>query len=522
MSRFTVEIAGTEYPWTEIAYERDFKFYGKCIEVWIPAWISGISGDDAIVIKRDGSAVTEGEIKKIEPFESIVGGVGMKVTGYTNEQDSEKLPAASRTYNADPQTIITNNLNSNLSAGTISAYGSSVAMEFGSSDNARFDRKQVVEETCFVTGWEIYVSPASAVDFKSACGTDRSATVKFVHGELLHRWDQPHLVNIRDKVTKVIVLGALEGDYLAYGLAGSGDDVMTLDRKNLIDDNTCELAAAVVLADAENDVIMGSFYAINTYSGAAFDVYDTVRIEDARFGVSGDYRIYRIEVRVFAGGEETKIYYTNVTHLTANGERLLDRGIWTLKSGQRVLRDMGRGSHNIINLAVLDENGDINLDAADGLIGTLPVDNLDDDVGILTGGVRDSYDLNKDYIETNSNDYIDAYVFDEITCESNAKLDVIGWSYECSETDGICVRFMYKIGSGEWTEYAESCSSFDGNLNTYAKYKTWSDPSPGYAEGGWGEALYLKIQINAPVTGTVRLRNPAVGFATHAKKLSVT
>lgn len=360
MTEYTLEIAGTEYPWVDLRYVRDYKFYGKLIEAIIPEWVAAIAGNDAITIKRDGATVTSGKIKKIRPFEGPGEGIGMVVTGYTKEMKHAKLLVNVRTYNADPEDILIDDIgSSDITDGTTNAYGAPIVVEFGSNDESKFSRKHVYDEVAFITGWEIYVNPTGALDFKSQCGVDRSASVAFKHGELLQKWVKPDMLNYLMIKTKVIVLGALEAEFEFYGIAGVGTDVKTIPRKNLIDDNTCALAAAAVYADMQNVVRVGVMEVIDTYEGAAYDVYDTVHVVDSRFDLDQNVRIYRIERHVGKEGEHTKIFYTNVTKLTCNGRFLLDLGKEELDVGQRVVRDFGRTVVNVIDKDALNAGGSV-------------------------------------------------------------------------------------------------------------------------------------------------------------------
>lgn len=362
-TEYTLEIAGEEYPCVDYRYVRDYRFYGKLIEAIIPEWIAGIAGNDAIAIKRDGATVTSGAVKLVAPFEGVGKGMGTIVTGYTKEMKHATLLVNARTYNADPHDIIIDDLgSSDLTDGTTNLYGSNIVVELGSNDESKFNRKMTYNEVAFITGWEVYANPLGVLDFKSQCGVDRSTSVAFKHGELLESWIKPHTLNHLVKKTKVIVLGAFEGDFEFYGIAGVGTDVLTIPRKNLIDDNTCSLAAAAAYADMQNTLKTGAMNVIDTYAGAAYDVYDTVKVADPRFGLDEDVRLYRIERHVDKDGEHTKIFYTNITKLTGNGPYLLSLPDQHLETGQRVLRDHGRTSVNVIDKANLDSTGKIKAD----------------------------------------------------------------------------------------------------------------------------------------------------------------
>lgn len=343
-TEYTLEIAGEKYPWEGLYYERDYKFFGKLIDVTIPYWETAILGNDVIIIKREGSAVTKGKVKKILPYEGVEKGIGMQVIGYTDELKHVTLPANARTYNADPATILKDDLGStDLTEGTINNYGANIAVEFGSADESKFNRKQVHEELAFITGYEMYVNPSSALDFKSQCGVDRSSSIIFKHGDLLEKWAEPHTWNHLVQKTKVVVLGRFEGSHLMYGTAGAGTNVLELSRKNLINLDTCGKAATAIYADAQNVLQRGAFDGVDDSAGAGFDVYDTIRVEDSRFGLAGNFRVYRIERRIGKDlAEHTRIFYTNIAKLTGNGPILLDLENDMLVEGQSIFRDFGQ------------------------------------------------------------------------------------------------------------------------------------------------------------------------------------
>ena len=366
MGHLTAEIAGELYPTHRISYARNYPFGPTRASIVVVGWESGLAGGDAVEIKRDEVLVWKGKAYDIRPY--IEKGVYQEIYAFSLEKKHEDLDVVDREKLDAPEDFIDDGLaGSDLSAGALNAYGADINMRFGSTDDAKWNRISQNNELAFVTGWEIYTSPAGVVDFKLACGVDRGqtpagTTVEFKYGELLVDWDRraPHRVYSRDIVDVVKVLGHREGDYMAVGTAGAGADVRKFARKSLIEDDTCGKAAAAILADIVNATQYGCMHVIDTYAGAAYDLYDTVSVVDRRYGINGDYRIYKIlKEWTPDAGESTRIWVTNLTKITGNGPFMLDKTKYRMTAGARAIRDMGRGAQSIINPDALDFEGNI-------------------------------------------------------------------------------------------------------------------------------------------------------------------
>jgi len=340
MTNYKVEIGGDEYPFLSLAYERDYSLEPQPFNVVLPT-LEPISGGDIVKIYRDGDEVYRGKIYRLKKVADNEG-TRLVVSGVDLKRKIGLLRMVNRRVNSDPSTQISNNLaNSDLSPGTIDSYGSNIVMEYGSEDESKFTRRRGFEEICFVTGWEIFVNPAGALDFKSQCGTDLSSSIVFKRGELLQCYQEPYMINQFFKVKKVIVLGQSQSYYLIYGEAestgyASGDPEKTINRKNLVTFDTCEKAATSLLADFENDVKLAEIQVVDAYQGKAYDVFDTVKLVDPLLDIDESLRIHHIERRVSAdGGELTVLGLTNLSKLSASGPFLLYPGELFIEEGSR-------------------------------------------------------------------------------------------------------------------------------------------------------------------------------------------
>jgi len=225
--------------------------------------------------------------------------------------------------------------------GIVDLYGSALEMEYGSKTESKVSRRRALEELCFVTGWEIYVSPTGIWDFRSQCGIDRSGTIRFNRGELLQKYVTPYSVQQKQKVEKVTVIGANQGSYMCYGNADVGYEFIYIEkdinRKNLVSSNVCGTAATSLLADFQNDVVTTEIEVVDTFEGHAYDVFDTVKLGDNILNIDESLRVHHIKKRFAPGlGEETVLSLTNIQHLLTSGGLLL-------QSGEAYLADSSRG-----------------------------------------------------------------------------------------------------------------------------------------------------------------------------------
>ena len=384
MARWTVEVGSLgELPKASLHYVRAAPFQAGAIEAVIPEWRSDIAGGDLITVKRNGIVKARGKVYTIDPVETSEG-LWMRLTGAGPEKKHAETDVANRNENTRPHTIISNNLtDTDLTAGTLDDYGSDIAMEFGTSDDAKWSRGDAYEEVAFVTGWELYRSPLGVLDFRAQCGVDRGktptggyGTVAFKHGENVYEWVKPHRENHLQKASRVVVLGSLEDTYQNVGVAGSGSPVRRIPRKNLVSNGTCQSAAEAVLADIQNPIVSGVISVDD--EGLEYDVYDTVWVYHSRFS-DADYRVYRIEKWVDGeDGETTHVTYTNLTKLASNGPLLLEAGKEGLMAGQAALRHLTSSRLNVINLGALDASRNVDLSST-GVVGAVGTGKIEDD-----------------------------------------------------------------------------------------------------------------------------------------------
>lgn len=352
MVKYIVTIANVEYPFTSLTYTRSYKIEAQKATVRLPNTPDlSISHDDFIEIKRDNELVWKGRVKNIIKESPTI----ILVEAYELSRSLKPLTAKNWREDTYAGTQVSNQLEgTELTAGTIEN-GNSITMEYGSGENAKFDRVRTLEDICFVTGYELYVAPDGTVDFKSQCGTDKSSTIEFKFGELLNYWTKPFTQNAEHKVKKIIVRGAGQGSTMWVGEAHTtdytdGDPEESINRKSLVADETCDLAASALLDDFKNVVEYGAIDVTDTYTGHAYDVYDTIKVIDESVGVSGNYRIMEI-TRKFDSktGEKTELKICNLTHITSNAEYLVERGEGFTNDLKRRGEDFGQTDQIVEN-----------------------------------------------------------------------------------------------------------------------------------------------------------------------------
>jgi hypothetical protein len=327
MVGYTVKIGGVEYPTViELSLVKSYVMKPQEFTVVLADAGDAITIDSWLEIYRDGALYHKGKIKRIRKQ-----GTSLELGCVTQYHSLKTLKCANRIEtNVAAGTQISNQIGTgtDITPGTISP-GPTITMEYGSDNESRFDRLKTLEEIIFVTGYETKLTPAGTLDFKAACGSDLHASIIFRKGELLKQWVDPHTVNINNKITRAVVIGKGQGDYMNYGIAGGavGSPEKTLNRKSLVVDATCTLAAQAYLDDAQNNVEFGVMDVIDTFVGLAYDVYDTIYVEDSEVGVAGNYRIMEIEKKFNkAKGESTFIKICTLTHITSNAEYLVEPG----------------------------------------------------------------------------------------------------------------------------------------------------------------------------------------------------
>lgn len=210
--------------------------------------------------------------------------------------------------------------------------GAKVGMEYGSDDSGSYYRTQALQEIQFVSGYELYIHPDGYVNYKTQCGTDRTATVVFDFKGQLLEWIVPNKTSSDHVVERVEVIGAGNLETMVFGRGGSSSTTVptkTIAHKSLVTDGACTSAAAALYDDFSRATIQwGKFEARmgNTWnSGVPFDYLDKVTILDTDKGIYiTDARILELDVTVTSTGvEKCDVTYATLTHV-GNAEYTVD------------------------------------------------------------------------------------------------------------------------------------------------------------------------------------------------------
>lgn len=350
MREYSLEINDVEYPWSSLYYKRSAPFMEDPIKAVIPMKQT-VTGEHKIEILEDGVIKTTGRVHDFG-YTRGKGGVYTTIIGSTLERDAAETEVHERLFLDQCHLAITNDITQiqvhkaapRLTHGTINA-GPTFPFEFGADWESRWKIRDAWERICQVTGFEIYVSPLGAVDFKDACGVDRGktpavSTTKFQTGENILNWTKPHREDQTMIAGEVIVIGRREGVYQAYGKDGAAKPTRKLYFKDLHTLDTCQEAAENIKDDMENAVITGGFNYID--EGLTYDVYDTVQIVDEDFGVDADYRIHDFTKWITPEKVYGNLTYCNLINMTGNSPLLINRGTGYLKKGQEALKQVTR------------------------------------------------------------------------------------------------------------------------------------------------------------------------------------
>ena len=328
MGHHKVYIGTVEYPWSYLKYKRSFSIEAQKFVVKIPNLESFTTGTDVIKITRDGTLVAEG-ILALGSWE-VGDNVVTVLSSYGYRRKLQMLLGVFTAPATEAATHILNQLaDTGLHDDTLNNYGV-ITVDYGATSNAYFDRRRVIEDVLFMTGWEFRTDPDGGCDFKAQCGTDLSATIRFSREEgTLKGWDVDYVENGMQTVEKVTVIGEGVGTYQAYGSAqgggyAAGDAMKTINRKSLVNNLLCGTAAAALLADMDHILKYGVANVVNVNTGFAFDVFDKVNIVDEQLGIDEDLRVASITVEDYADGvESTQIELCNIDHLQTSGEMLI-------------------------------------------------------------------------------------------------------------------------------------------------------------------------------------------------------
>jgi len=328
MVEYTVFIDDKEYWFTSLKYKRSYKLKPQPFTITVPLTYditSSLLGKYA-EIKRDNDTVFKGKIKSLEKGQGTV-----NLSGNDMWDQLSKLLVPYRRNSASAGTQVQEQIqNTDLTEGTIQS-GDVIDMEYGSNEDSKFTRLRALREICFVTGYELYMSPTGTVDFKPSCGQALSEQIKFKAGELLKNWTEPFKI-IDDRIKKVIVIGAGSKDNMCVGEAHvigylDGDPVKQINRKNLVTDETCTSAAQKLLDDLKNQIRYAKIDVIDTFKGRAYDIFDGIYVRDDYLGIAGLFRIFEIEKSFnLETGETTKIGICNLNHITSNAEYTIEKG----------------------------------------------------------------------------------------------------------------------------------------------------------------------------------------------------
>jgi len=353
MVKYEVKIAGVKYPFTFLRYIRSYEIEAQRINVTIPV-LENVVVTDMLEILRDGETAIKGRITDIQKKISPRTGTEYLLIAYDLKRKLQFLPSlgselADGSWGYPVGTELTQHLrdnlaNTELTEGTFNDTGKTYSMVYGSID-AKFDRRRLIQELCFVTGWEFYADPNGVCDFKQQCGSDLSSTIIFKRKETLAEWLEPFRTRGGHKVKRIVVEGKNIGDLLVYGIAQTtdyttGDEEKWINHKTIVDTNAATDAANALLADFQNTVSHGKIKVIDVESGVAYDVFDTIKIVDDEMGVDGTYRITEIDKSFdVEKGEETIIEFTDLTKINVNAP-------YILKTGEQYLYDTLMGVDN--------------------------------------------------------------------------------------------------------------------------------------------------------------------------------
>ena len=168
--------------------------------------------------------------------------------------------------------------------------------EYGSPIKVRFDyenRLNALARLAKIIDWEFWSDGDDKLHFKQQRGQTRSIT--FASGSnariISNETD-------RSKIRKkVILLGRGEGinqlkvERTAAGYQ-TGDPEIAVPEKDMIDTTAMEKRADAILADLKDPIQRIGLEVLDTASGLAFEVGDTVTVTDSNTGLSGQYRIH--------------------------------------------------------------------------------------------------------------------------------------------------------------------------------------------------------------------------------------
>jgi len=173
--------------------------------------------------------------------------------------------------------------------------------EYGSPIKVRFDyenRLNALARLSKIIDWEFWSDGDDKLHFKQQRGQTRAIT--FASGSNVRIITNE---SDRSKIRKkVILLGRGEGinqlivTRTAEGYV-TGDPEIAFAEKDMIDTTAMEKRADAILADLKNPIQRIGLDVLDTYSGLAFEVGDTVTVIDAHTGLSGQYRIHAVRRR---------------------------------------------------------------------------------------------------------------------------------------------------------------------------------------------------------------------------------
>jgi len=167
--------------------------------------------------------------------------------------------------------------------------------EYGSPIKVRFDyenRLNALAKLVKIIDWEFWSDGDDKLHFKQQRGQTRSITfASGVNARIISNETDGMKV-----YKKVVLLGRGEGinqlkvERTAAGYQ-TGDPEIAVPEKDMIDTTAMEKRADAILADLQNAIQRIGLEVLDTASGLAFEVGDTVTVTDSHTGLSGQYRI---------------------------------------------------------------------------------------------------------------------------------------------------------------------------------------------------------------------------------------
>ncbi|MBI5698621.1 MAG: hypothetical protein HZC29_09140 [Thaumarchaeota archaeon] len=338
-----LEINGKPYAFQKIKFKESANLDSQVIEAWIVVGGNTIPAtDEPIVVKKNilGTVITkfQGKVNRISHMPSSKGII--HVLGYDKKRKIEYLQTINPGYAGTKGSSITSTeigpstATTDLISGTIET-GDAVlsTVDFGKtsgSEQSKLSRKAALEIVQMLSDSDIHVKRDGTVDYKnSGAGTDRTSTVKLIHGINGFITDDYGYVDndATRRVKKVVVKGKGTGSEYFIAKAQDGTYVATdkmrqIEMPFLANDATCLQAAQNVLNELNKTINYCKFQLTDLFT-IDYQVFDKVtllaklptkKVNDATM------KIFSIETEISTSNEQ----YETVTLELLN----FRRGIW--------------------------------------------------------------------------------------------------------------------------------------------------------------------------------------------------